>query len=411
MPLYVPATEVQAGMKLHSPVLSNGRVMLQAGRPLTEADVRALQRRFPNAGVRIEDPLLDEIIEFEDDSRDRQIANDVRQRVSNSLSTVQERFSDRAFLGGADLEILQTAVHELLEHLRANRTTAAVLSECLDGDNHIATHAGNVFYLSILLASATLDYVAAENMRLTQLRYIPYTRASDLASLGLGAMLMDLGMLPLRYVYDPQHRLTEQDRQAIRLHPLTGAGALPESISPVARAVVRLHHENAAGLGYPARIPGDRILVFARIARIADAFDSAISSNVYKNALSPARALWEMSVGPYKRFFDPVLMETFARLIQPFPIGAKLRLRDGRYAVVVRYNRRNPFWPTIIVAFDSEGRPIPREQLRKPAPLDACRDLRVASFRGEDLSFIYSNLVEDAPSRDKFIVPLDAAFP
>lgn len=398
-------------MKLRNPVMCGGRIMLQSGRELTHADVHILRRRFPDMNVRIEDPLLDSLIEFEDDSRDREVAALVQYTVSRSLCKVHERFSERAYLRGTDLVTLHRAVNELMEYLKANRTTAAVVNECLDPRGHLATHTGNVFYLSMLLASSALDYVAAENKRLTLVRDLPFTRATDLASLGLGAMLMDLGMLPLQHLYNTDYILTNEDRQALHRHPLTGAEALPECLSPVARAVVRTHHENFAGTGYPMRTPGDRIHVFARIVRIADAFDAAISERAYRGAKTAARALWEMTDGPYRRFYDPHLMHVFSRLIQPFPIGAKLRLRDGRFAVVVRYNRGNPFKPTVIVAYDPQERPLPREKLGGLVNLAGRNDVRIASFRGEDLSFVYSNIADDAPPRYKFIKPLDALYP
>ena len=66
-----------------------------------------------------------------------------------------------------------------------------------------------------------------------------------------------------------------------------------------AKMVVRWHHENFDGSGYPDRKPGSSLHVFVRIARICDAFDAATSEKFYKQAKSPVRALWEMTFGPY----------------------------------------------------------------------------------------------------------------
>lgn len=107
-------------------------------------------------------------------------------------------------------------------------------------------------------------------------------------------------------------------------------------------------------------------------------------------ARSPARALWEMSCGPYRHFYDPDLMRVFSRLIQPFPIGSKLRLSDGRYAVVAKYDRRNPFSPSVVIAFDTANQALPKEQLEGPLQLSTRPELRIASLYDEDLGFIYS---------------------
>ena len=60
-------------------------------------------------------------------------------------------------------------------------------------------------------------------------------------------------------------------------------------------------------------------------------------------------------MGPYRHHYDQRLVKAFVRLIQPFPVGSKIRLRDRRYGVVVKYNRDNPVAPYIVVAFDPRG--------------------------------------------------------
>lgn len=411
MPLVIPTNELQPGMKLQAPLVANNRVLLQAGRALTQTEIDAVRARFPQRSVRVEDPILDSVIEFEDDARDRNIATAVQTKVATSMSQVQERFARQTQLANTDFSAIETAVNELLEFLRENKSTAAIVNHCLDSENPFGTHTGNVFYISMMLGSSVLSYIASERQRQTNAQQVTYRTASDLTPLGLAAMVMDLGMGKLAPLLQDRRILTDEDNQAIRNHPILAANALPESFSPVARIAVKTHHENVAGTGYPAGLPGDRVHIFARILRIADAFVAMTSDQLFGEAKSSARALWEMAIGPYKRFYDPHLLHAFTQLLQPFPIGAKLRLRDGRYAPVVRYNRGDPFRPIVIVAFDPQGEPLPREQLDKPINLAQRRDVRVASWRGEDLSFIYSTVAEQAPVRQKFRTPIEAVCP
>jgi hypothetical protein len=265
----------------------------------------------------------------------------------------------------------------------------------------------------MLLGSAVLEYVIAERRRQIRAHDVNTRFAHDLTSLGLAALVMDLGMVPLQQLLRPDKYLTEDERAAIRAHPNVGYELLPETFSAVARAVVKTHHENFSGTGYPRQLTGDRLHVFARILRIADAYDAATTARVYRGAKQPARVIWEMSVGPYRECYDPTLIDAFSRLIQPFPIGAKLRLRDGRYAVVVRYNRAEPFDPIVVIAFDANNRRLPRGRLEGPLALSARRDLRLASFDGDDLSFVYDGGRElpDAAGRGKFQTPLQASYP
>lgn len=412
MPLLVPTAELQPGMKLHEPILSGGRVMLQAGKELTPSDIDVMRRRYPSLAVRIADPVLDNVLDFEDDQREQQIAARAQQMVSRSMSEVRDRFSDRTALARVDFRALQAAVDEIMEFLKANPTSAAVVSKCLDPAGAFSHHAGNVFYLSMLLGSKSLDYVIAERKRQTAVQDMKASQAHDLTPLGLGAMVIDVGLLPLQDVITSGRPLTPDDAQLMKLHPQAGAEMLPDTFPALARMMVKTHHENCAGCGYPKALPREKIHVFSRVVRIADAFVAATSEHLYKNARSPARALWEMKNGPHQAYYDPRLMEAFATLIQPFPIGAKLRLADGRYAVLVKYNRRNPFQPTIVIAYDENNQPLPREKLEKPIDLGVRRDLKLKSFHGEDLSFLYTSTSSPPPETPQvFKTAFQAAYP
>lgn len=414
MPLLVFTDELQPGMTMHDPVVSNGQVMLQAGRVLTAADILVIRRRYPGMRVRVHDPVLDSVVEFEDDSRDRSVADETQQRVARCLSEVRERFANRTAVSQVDCGLLQATVRELMEFLKANPTSAAVVANCLDSRNYLGVHAGNVFYLSMLLSAAATDYVMSERLRQMRARDVAPTFAGDLTPLGLAALVMDLGMQQLQHLAQLERPLTDAEREAVRQHPLDGYNLLPDGFSAVARAIVKTHHENMAGTGYPQQLPGDRLHVFARIVRIADAFDAATSDRVFRSAKSAARVLWEMTVGPTRRFYDPHLTRIFAGLAQPFPIGSKLRLRDGRYAAVVKYNRENPFDPYVIIAFDAANRTLPRTQLEGPLRLGSRPDLRLASFAGEDLSYLQSRESQSGDEEivaHRFRTPFQAAYP
>ena len=99
-------------------------------------------------------------------------------------------------------------------------------------------------------------------------------------------------------------------------------------------------------------------------------------------------------------------------MIQPFPIGAKLRLEDGRYAAVVKYNRQNPFKPTVVAGWNEHNQPIPREELQPPIDLSEHPETRLDSYRGENLSFLYHvDQTEEVPARQTIATLLDAAYP
>lgn len=412
MPVLIPTTELQRGMRLLEALRIDGLTMLAAGRELTEIDIAELGRRFPDLLVRIADPILDELTEFEDDSRDRAVAEHVRQQIAGAMCEVQHRFAERASLRSVDFVRVHHVVAEVFEYLQVNAGPIALLSRVLGRDNYLAHHTGNVFYLSMMLGAATRDYVYQERRRQSGIKGCDPRSLLDLAPLGLGAMFIDIGMLPLQEILALPRPLTKEERGRVLEHPVIGAQLLPESFSAVARSIVKTHHENFDGSGYPQRLPGEKLQVFTRIVRIADAFAAATASNQYRDAKSPPRVLWEMTEGPYARFYDPVLLKVFAKLIQPFPIGARLQLADGRTAVVVKYNRTSPFHPQVLVAFDRDGRRLPEGSVEGPLPLDSRPELRAESWDGEDLGYLYGEGGGAAPGKPaEFSTAFEACYP
>lgn len=412
MPLVVTTDELQPGMQLAEPFVTQGQVMMQSGRPLTEAEVNVLQRRFPQSRLRIADPLLDSVVEFEDDTREREVAAEAQRRVSTCMSQVGQRFAMRASFQDVNFDALQAAVRELMAHMEKNPVSAALVAQCMDSNSFLGLHTGNVFYLSMLLGSAALHLVIAEQKRASWAREVRATFAHDLTPLGLGALLIDIGLIPYQQLLQKGGELSGEERDQVLAHAQSGAGLLPQSINAVSRMIVRSHHENCRGTGYPKGQPREKLHIFTRIVRIADAYDAATSEGVFGGAKHPARVLWEMSRSPYRDFFDQELMAQFARLIQPFPIGSKLRLADGRYAAVVKYNRKNSFDPIVVIAFDEKNQRLSQDQLVGPLQLSSQPDLRIASLYGEDLSFIYSDEVQaEMAAAREFKTPLEIFYP
>jgi HD-GYP domain-containing protein (c-di-GMP phosphodiesterase class II) len=400
-------------MRLAEAFLFKGRMMLPGGKSITTDDVGILQRKFPDVMLKVGDPVLDSLVNFEDDRREREVAREVTQKIASVMGEVQQKFGQRANLSGLDFNGVQRTVTGVVDYLKDNPVSAALLTRGGSEQDYLAEHAGNVFYLCMVLGSAVRDYVVRERQRQTSASHLSHAVAMNLLPLGLGAMFLDIGMSGLQHIFAPGYELTTEDRQGIFNHPTVGADMLPESLPPLARLIVRSHHENFDGTGYPARKPGPGLHVFVRIARICDAFDAATSDKLYRKAKTAVRVLWEMSAGPYRKCYDPVLMKVFSGVIQPFPIGAKLKLVDGRTAVVVRYNRKAPFQPTVVVAFGPNGERLGPDQLMGPLNVGDGNALELQSFGEEDLAYMRDAVAPEPLTLDAaaFHELTDAAYP
>jgi HD-GYP domain-containing protein (c-di-GMP phosphodiesterase class II) len=130
----------------------------------------------------------------------------------------------------------------------------------------------------------------------------------------LAAFLHDLGKihLDLAGVVRKAGKLTDEERRLIRLHPVMSAD-LANQVSYFKgeiEAIIRHHHENWDGSGYPHGLKESAIPLGSRIILIADAFDAMTTSRVYRNALD-----LELVKDEFRKFagiqFDPKLVPVF----------------------------------------------------------------------------------------------------
>jgi HD-GYP domain-containing protein (c-di-GMP phosphodiesterase class II) len=404
MPILLSIDELEPGMRLYQAIHRGHQVILPAGKVLEDWEINSLRRRFPTLRIRVGDPVLDELADFEDDSVNEDVAITVNRQIGNMMTTVRNKLGSKTALEGSDLAGLQKAIHSVMEYLRDNPVTAAILLHSDNWNTYLQEHAGNVFYLSLLIGNAIRDYVYRERNRMSRAKELAFRYGINLTPLAVGSLLHDIGMLPIESLYGKKEPLTEEELEQIRQHPISGEKMLPKEVDAVARMVVRTHHENFDGTGYPEGRTSDHLHVFSRVVRVADAYDAGTSTHVYKKAKSGARVLWEMMFGPHRGRYDQTAVKILAGLVQPFPIGAKVQMATGQYGVVVRHNRRQPFRPWVIIAFDEEGRKLKKKLLAPPIDLSTHEDVRMAAFGKDDLSFLNQSPTDDVWGKDEILL-------
>ena len=100
----------------------------------------------------------------------------------------------------------------------------------------------------------------------------------------------------------------------MKLHSSVGADILsaidfPYPVVPI----VRHHHENWDGTGYPDGLSGTSIPMGARILSVVDCFDALTSDRPYRPRLSDKEAL-RILVERRGSMYDPLVVDTFLRL-------------------------------------------------------------------------------------------------
>ncbi len=119
---------------------------------------------------------------------------------------------------------------------------------------------------------------------------------AELDILRLGALLHDIGKIGISDdVLRKPGALTDEEFEAIKEHPVTGARIL-RTVPFLAEhlPIVELHHERPDGKGYPHGLRGDEIPRLARIVHVADAFDAITSARAYRPARGAGDALQEL---------------------------------------------------------------------------------------------------------------------
>jgi HD-GYP domain-containing protein (c-di-GMP phosphodiesterase class II) len=81
---------------------------------------------------------------------------------------------------------------------------------------------------------------------------------------------------------------------------------------PGADAIIRHHHEAYDGSGFPDHLSGENIPFYARLLRVADAFDHYLSPPADEEPLQPAQALEQIRMRAGIDF-DPAMVEILCK--------------------------------------------------------------------------------------------------
>jgi HD-GYP domain-containing protein (c-di-GMP phosphodiesterase class II) len=143
------------------------------------------------------------------------------------------------------------------------------------------------------------------------------TEVEELAALGVGALLHDVGKIgvPDAILSKPTH-LSEAEYEMMKTHTMIGTRMLQDIyFLEQAIPIVRHHHERFDGKGYPDKLVGDAIPLGARIIAVVDAFDAMITTRPYRVGMLPEAALEELQRGAGTQF-DPKVIAVFNRAWQ-----------------------------------------------------------------------------------------------
>lgn len=185
-------------------------------------------------------------------------------------------------------------------------------------------HLGDLdrLYLStvetLAMAIDAKDDVTHNHVRRVQAYAVGLARALGVAdeqtikAIEAAALLHDTGKLAVpEHILNKPGKLTDVEFEQMKLHVDVGADILslvdfPYPVVPI----VRCHHENWDGSGYPRGLSGSDIPLGARILSVVDCYDALTSDRPYRRRMTDESAL-QILRARRGTMYDPAVVDTF----------------------------------------------------------------------------------------------------
>lgn len=169
---------------------------------------------------------------------------------------------------------------------------------------------------------------------------------SDAVKVGF---LHDIGKLQVpAQILNKPGPLTPEEYEIVKRHAVASEEIMRRS-GETDEAIlhgVRGHHEHMNGMGYPDKLSGDAIPLFARITAISDVYSAMVSRRVYKPENSPFAILTEFARERYSHL-DYSIVDVFLRNMPLEFVGKSVLLSDGEIAEVAYVNQNKLSYPIV----------------------------------------------------------------
>jgi putative nucleotidyltransferase with HDIG domain len=242
-------------------------------------------------------------------------------------------------------------------------------------------------------------------------RALRITDPSLLRAIEAAALLHDTGKLAVpEHILNKPGKLTTAEFETMKTHVDVGADILssiefPYPVVPIVRA----HHENWDGSGYPRGLREDAIPIGARILAVVDCFDALTSDRPYRPAMTEVDAI-AIIVERRATMYDPDVVDTFLKVYREIVPVAQQQPGLQRAMNHIRHTHQTVTGPVatpgggigpvpdsseemlalVSLARVASGNPTPRDigalawgHLRQLAPGASCAIFTMDTTRGE----------------------------
>jgi putative nucleotidyltransferase with HDIG domain len=344
----MPVSMCRSGMRLGKNIYNEeGTILLAVNVELTQ---RLLDRLY-GYGIdylHIADPRTDDIV-IEDiiqDSTRVQAVGEIRSTFRKLMDDSGNKNAVHYFdLGRKFRDLTGTIIDDLSSHPDA----MLMLTNINLTDSYLFQHSLNVCIYATMLGLS-----------------FGYNR-EDLTTLGLGAMLHDIGKTKVpQDILRKTTQLTKEEFEEMKKHTTYGFQILKDepNIPLISAHCAFQHHERVNGSGYPRGIEGNDIHEFARWIGLVDSYDAMTTTRVYRDPMLPHQALEQLFTGS-GTLYDQDKIALFRDKIAIYPLGMQVTLNTGVSGIVSSMNISVPHRPIVRVLQDEAG-----QELNSPYEID-----------------------------------------
>lgn len=350
--------------KLHKSVIKEVVIDIAKG-----CDVK--QRQVPQ--VEPAAPLPEKVLVKKKETKKTTAAEETKaakRAIKASKKAVTSMFNDVRLGKVVSAEAAMPLVEEISASIDRNKGALISLARLKTQDDYTYMHS---------VAVCALMTALAKEMGLTEV---------EVKQAGLAGLLHDLGKaaIPLEILNKPG-ALTDAEFECVKQHPKKGSELLIQAgiKDRIAVDVCLHHHEKMDGSGYPDKLKGEEISLFARMGAVCDVYDAVTSTRPYKSGWEPGESIKRMA--KWTGHFDEAVFKAFVKSVGIYPIGSVVLLKSKRLGVVIDQSQKSLLTPIVKVFFSTKSKarvPIQVIDLSKPAVNDEVLALDKAENWGLD---------------------------